>query len=128
MMAESQSALAASQNRLASSGEKQTIMHKIKEQKEGVQMKYTIYHGIGDLDVARLRISQMEPLMAHLVAVNTAPMAAAVAEEDPPVEEVDLTGEVVDLTKDVTNEEVDDNEVEEDVEEMYSNDVDETEA
>jgi hypothetical protein len=60
--------------------------------------------------------------------------ALSLTEDDPPFEQVDLTGEKVDLTKDLTDEEVDlttmevdDNEAEQEVEEMYSNDINETE-
>jgi hypothetical protein len=58
MMAESQRALAASQNRLAATVENQTHVQTIKEQTmAGVQMKYTMYQGMGYHDAARLCIS-----------------------------------------------------------------------
>jgi hypothetical protein len=80
----------------------------------------------------------MEPLMAKLAAANTQSTARAcsITGEDPPVVEVDLSNvDEVDFTNtedDGTNVEDDgnddDNEAEADVEEMYGDDMHETEV
>jgi hypothetical protein len=79
----------------------------------------------------------MKHLRTKLAAINTATNHSSLTEDAPPVEEVDLTGEdLEDLTKVHTNEEevnptkvleVDDNEAEQEVGEMYSNNNNETE-
>jgi hypothetical protein len=59
MMAESKNMLAASQNSLALSVEKQTSMQKMKDIMAAVQMEYTMQQGVGDLNAARLCISKL---------------------------------------------------------------------
>jgi hypothetical protein len=135
-MAQSHSALVATQNRLVSEVANQTRVQSIKEQMAGEQMKRTIYQGMGDDDAVRRCISQIERILqAELAAIRAEPRAreAPAIEDKPPVEEVDLTGEDVFLNKAPANEEVDlthaevddsseadDSEAEQDVEEMYT--------
>jgi hypothetical protein len=97
-MAESHSALVTAQKELVAEVVNQTRVQTIKEQMAGEQMKCTIYQGMG--------------------------IEARAAEEECPVEEVDLTGEdqEVDLTHAEVDEssEAEDSEAEQDVEEMYT--------
>jgi hypothetical protein len=134
-MAETHSALVATQKEFVAEVANQTLVQSIKEQMAGEQMKCTIYQGMGNDNAVLRCLSQIEILQAELAAVRAEPTAgkARAVEEERLVEEVDLTGEDLFLNQAPSNEEVDlthvevddsseaeDNEAEQDVEEMYT--------
>jgi hypothetical protein len=116
--------MAESHRSIASSVAQQTRMQQLKDQMSALQIKFTMRQGVGDLNAARFCISHMQHLRTPLAAITTTASASSFTEEHPPFEQVDLTNEEVNLT----NVEDDDNEVQQDVEVMYSNDINETEA
>jgi hypothetical protein len=109
-MAESHSALVTAQKELVAEVANQTRVQSIKEQMAGEQMKCTIYQRMGNDDAVIRCLAQIEILQAELAAMRTQPQPRAVApgaaENECPVEEVDLTGE--DQGVDLTHAEVDD--------------------
>jgi hypothetical protein len=115
-----------SHNRIAAVFEKQTLQENIKEQTSALQIEYTTHKDMGNDEAAMGCIARIQHLQRQLVAINTTtpastpPQAHILQRKNPPVEEVDLTGE--------DNVKVDDSEPEQDVEEMYATDVDATEV
>jgi hypothetical protein len=111
MTAESHSMMAAHHRRIAcSSVAQQTRIPQIKDQiVAALQIEFTMHQGVGDLDAARLCISQMQHLRTQLAAITITATASSFTEEDPPFDKVDLT-----------NVEDNDKEAQQDVEEMYT--------
>jgi hypothetical protein len=72
-MAETHSALVATQKELVAEVANQTSVQSIKEQMAGEQMKCTIYQGMGNDEPVLRCLSQIEILQAELAAIRAEP-------------------------------------------------------
>ncbi len=110
--------IAESHNRIAAVFEKQTSQSNIKDQVSALQLEYTMHRDMGNVEAAMGYIARIQQLQRDRVAINNSTRENTTATA--PVDEVDLTGE--------DNVEVDDSEAEQDVEEMYTTDMDAAEV